>query len=1703
MKKFLLILSLVCLLPTAIKAQSDMPASFEISGYVTTGSNSPVEDAIVSFYRLNSAVALTTTTDVDGLYEFTVQEGCAGIITVYYPEYSFVPQTVSPVYADEAGINFAGAAFACPWEYTPTPQMHIIYGGFIPSEIDFWPTIAGISINLGDWIGVFDGDQCLGAKQFNGNIDDNFYITAFGNDDGSTIGHQLTYVIYSNITGAAAEYYVPAANVAYQPAGSIITDPDHPFPNSDNGLFAYNGTSVITTMEAEADVVTVSGTVTMGREDGDPVADVVLMSTNYSFTSTDVNGEYILSFISGTTDVTITPYKFNYTFEPESATYLTLTENKTLNFIAHTDLYTISGIITDELGLPMANTTVRIYKGSDLISNVYTDANGYYEYVVQDYPFNGRVLPKKEGYYFAPYSYKILDTNTEDVTADFTGILQHCPWEFEISSQMQNLFGFYTYPYDSDIHRFEPKLNGIDLNDGDWIGVFYFDGTDYRCAGAAQWFREEPMFSLFAYGRDAYVPGFNDGQQIYFAIYSNQFEATSIGEYDDVESYPEEESVFYGMPITYNEEFVFHANTVTELKSLSIQDDNLMLAIYGVVTDTNGNPLSGVLIYSDTHEVLATTDATGAYYVENFIVYGATEPKTIIPAFECYAFDPLSYTTELMPINNIEKNFVGTYIPVPWEIDPLHGNLGHVTIIPNDAEILVNGEPLNYGNYVGIFYNDFDGVPRCGGYISWIGINNTIVVYSDNVEYTPDVKDGFADGESFQWFVYSYQEDSTRRASVTYSIGEIIGMQVTIDGLFTSNGLSKVTDIHADDYIESNIVASTPEGTYCGTEGYLPLTFTMVPLYYTYDDITYNWVVVEGDITSYYTGNPLVVDEIAYNTRLTVSGYITKGDNIYASNDTLNYKFINPIDIALSVSPTPTCAGNEVTLTAEVSGGDELTYTYLWTADPECVITDANLPVATAIVNQTTTFTFTVTSSVCESQATATVVVYDAIDDAVITPVEQHLCSGETAGVLTVNGTTGGSGNYIYTWMYKEAADADWTEDVVTEDNFYQPASPNSTDNLVYYYKAIVGDVDCPNYYFETNIVTIEWYQLLTVDLTADPAIVCNGSDIDLLATAQGGHGAYTYTFYLGETVLYSGANNYYTYVVASGIYGQLDFSVSVSDEFGCDPAVDAIVVDVPGEITGLKVVNETGEDVSNQIVATCEDTYYLRAEIENEFTALNYAAYKWQVRGEGDNEWYSIYGATTAEYTAAAEGTVSYYRVVVYIPNCPTQRDTVAVTISWDNYEIEVSISDDQTICEGGDFEPLTSVVSETPATYQWYHNNFPIDGADAPYYQPVEGGVYNLIVTNACGESFISNVVTLTVKNAPVVYAGEDFIICRKLAQYPLAEATAENCDWVYWTILSGEGNISNPSDVNPIFYPSLSYDGEVVLAMVGYSEAPCELYSYDYITITCLGTPDLTGSIMGDEFVCDAAESTYVLETTEDSPYLEYDWKITPRDAGTLTFVDDIATVVWAEGYVGYAQVNASIRVCEGKVKNYSLNVLLNNTPELDEIQGPALVSMLMERTRYYVDVDFKVDSYNWTVSPASAGTLEVEENSMFITWAPSFEGEAVISVIASNGCGADEVELDVLRSGYFSPDGLDGTEIDMTVYPNPNDGTFKLAAVNTDGEYDVEVYNYVGQLVYKTTDSANVTEITIPSATSGIYFVRLRNNGNTVVQRVVIK
>ena len=132
------------------------------------------------------------------------------------------------------------------------------------------------------------------------------------------------------------------------------------------------------------------------------------------------------------------------------------------------------------------------------------------------------------------------------------------------------------------------------------------------------------------------------------------------------------------------------------------------------------------------------------------------------------------------------------------------------------------------------------------------------------------------------------------------------------------------------------------------------------------------------------------------------------------------------------------------------------------------------------------------------------------------------------------------------------------------------------------------------------------------------------------------------------------------------------------------------------------------------------------------------------------------------------------------------------------------------------------------------------------------------------------------------------------------------------------------------------------------------------------------------------------------------------------------------------------------------------------------------------------------------------LNAEANSVWVTWNTEWQGNAIVQVTAEGICGTSEtIELWVFRSLSYAPQGMEDNVISMSIYPNPTDGNFNLAAINVDGEYQVEVINYAGQVVYAETYSANKVNISMNSVAPGMYFVRLTNNGNTIVQRMIVR
>lgn len=81
----------------------------------------------------------------------------------------------------------------------------------------------------------------------------------------------------------------------------------------------------------------------------------------------------------------------------------------------------------------------------------------------------------------------------------------------------------------------------------------------------------------------------------------------------------------------------------------------------------------------------------------------------------------------------------------------------------------------------------------------------------------------------------------------------------------------------------------------------------------------------------------------------------------------------------------------------------------------------------------------------------------------------------------------------------------------------------------------------------------------------------------------------------------------------------------------------------------------------------------------------------------------------------------------------------------------------------------------------------------------------------------------------------------------------------------------------------------------------------------------------------------------------------------------------------------------------------------------------------------------------------------------------------------------------------------SEVDFGIYPNPNNGDFKVALRNVKGDISVKVLSATGQLVYNNTTPAAASLTVIPvnlsSLPQGMYILEVNNGGKTATRKVV--
>jgi len=289
---------------------------------------------------------------------------------------------------------------------------------------------------------------------------------------------------------------------------------------------------------------------------------------------------------------------------------------------------------------------------------------------------------------------------------------------------------------------------------------------------------------------------------------------------------------------------------------------------------------------------------------------------------------------------------------------------------------------------------------------------------------------------------------------------------------------------------------------------------------------------------------------------------VTVLDNCSGSQTgTVNVTIDPPAALDLSVTPDPSvpCQG-EIDLTVLTVSGGVAPYSYQWSTNGNTVASVQTIQLENGDQGN---YTATVTDA-CGGSGNATVIVSPpAVDpiDVVLTDDVTVPCIGDIA-VLTAISTTGGDGQYTYTWSDASGAllvNGITLNTPVTEEAMY---TMYVTDNCN-------GSA--------TAVMAVHAPQPLHVNLP-NTVFACEGGSAELHAMPTGGSGAGTYTYLWSEG---NGTEEIYT------VFPEADtsFTVQVTDACG-DMVSDEVRVRIQIPVVHITATNIEEDEFS--LTAEC-----------------------------------------------------------------------------------------------------------------------------------------------------------------------------------------------------------------------------------------------------------------------------------------------------------------------------------------------------------------------------------------------------------------------------------------------------------------------------------------------------------------------------------
>lgn len=141
----------------------------------------------------------------------------------------------------------------------------------------------------------------------------------------------------------------------------------------------------------------------------------------------------------------------------------------------------------------------------------------------------------------------------------------------------------------------------------------------------------------------------------------------------------------------------------------------------------------------------------------------------------------------------------------------------------------------------------------------------------------------------------------------------------------------------------------------------------------------------------------------------------------------------------------------------------------------------------------------------------------------------------------------------------------------------------------------------------------------------------------------------------------------------------------------------------------------------------------------------------------------------------------------------------------------------------------------------------------------------------------------------------------------------------------------------------------------------------------------------------------------------------------------------------------------------------------------------------------------NNWNWSAPGAAPATSTLNNPYFFF----NNSGTYTISLTAGSGTVAGcAVSKTVTVDECTMLSAYDATSAKFLIYPNPSSGIFNIES-DSEKEYDLEIYNGVGQKVAERTGLFKQNQVDLSGLGRGIYSVVIRTSSGTAIQKMIIE